>query len=459
MKFKSLIISILFSLLSLLGYSQADTIVYHTIDSEIILKSPFHKLVAKDGIESKTLKESLIIPNCDSINHEYSKTLIELDEKKNEIKKLKIEIESMALEIYIMDSLIYMDEKKAFEISNYISYLEATYKDDTIRLTKEIDELKINEYNLKLINDTLEMLNNEYRNQLNEKNRLLEEKIRRFQEKELLFAEKEKVYKDAINSSNLDKVKIEGLIEASNEKILGKEKEINLLQKNINEKESAINNKDQTLNKITEEKEKYYIMADTLRSKLVEAEKELLKINEELKYTRKRAQEAEAKIAAATNKKKKVRVIQGMAMRFYPTPNWDIVPRAKADGSDGYENIIINRNSSKVEFDFVTGASVMLLDLTKPDDKFTSDLAVYVGFGGANLFKNFYFGGAYRFLDFFSVSAGVNVAEYTILATNFNKEGDALKPGWSIQTTKEWKVTPFISLSLDLEFLSYMGKK
>ena len=39
----------------------------------------------------------------------------------------------------------------------------------------------------------------------------------------------------------------------------------------------------------------------------------------------------------------------------------------------------------------------MLIDLTKPEAKFTSDIGVYVGFGGANMFKNFYFGGAYRF--------------------------------------------------------------
>ncbi|MCK9163361.1 MAG: hypothetical protein M0O93_03320 [Bacteroidales bacterium] len=440
MNLKHFLIVILFSTLSFSAYSQVDTINSIFLDNELFLGNQFEKLLDKDS----NFKNSTQIINCDSIIQEYNNAKAELEQMKNEIDK--------------MDSIIYVYNNKSKELSDIISKLKYQYKEDTIKYSKEIDRLKINEYNLKQINDTLAMLNQEYRNQLNDKNRLLEEQIRKFQEKELLFAEKEKVYREAINNSNLDKVKIEGLVNSSNEKILGKEKEIDLLQKNINEKESAINNKNQTLNKITEEKEMYYKMADTLRSKLVEAEKEILKINEELKYTKKRADEAEAIIAAATNKKKKVRIIQGMAMRFFPTPNWDIVPRANSN-NDGYENIIINRNSSKVEFDFVTGASVMLLDLTKPDAKFTSDISVYVGFGGANLFKNFYFGGAYRFLDFFSVSAGVNVAEYTILAENFNKEGDALKPGWSIQTTKEWKVTPFVSLSLDLEFLSYMGKK
>ncbi|MDD2192735.1 MAG: hypothetical protein PHO12_09390 [Bacteroidales bacterium] len=450
---KHFFLGILFSILSFSAYPQVDTISSMIIGSEIFLEQRFEDILNPD---TNIAKSSPLI-NCDSIIHEYNNALVEIQQRKNEIDKMDSDINSMKVEIIEMDSLLIVYDEKTKDLSFQLANLQYKYKEDSIMFTEEIDELKTNEYNLKQINDTLAKLNQEYRNQLNEKNRLLEEKIKIFQEKELLFAEKEQVYKDAISSSNLDKVKIEGLVNASNEKIVGKEKEIDLLQRSINEKESAMASKDLTLNKITEEKEMYYKMADTLRSKLVEAEKQILRTNEELKYTKQRAAEAEAKIAAATNKKKKVRVLQGIAMRFFPTPNWDIVP--KDNGSGGYENIIINRNSSKVEFDFVTGASVMLLDLTKPEAKFTSDIGVYVGFGGANMFKNFYFGGAYRFLDFFSVSAGVNVAEYTLLAKDFNKEGDALKPGWSIQTTKEWKVTPFICLSLDLEFLSYMGKK
>ena len=282
---------------------------------------------------------------------------------------------------------------------------------------------------LKTLNDTLSKLNQEYRIQLNEKNHLLEEKIKILQEKEILFAEKEQLYKDAINASQIDKTKIEGQVEKKNAQIEGKEREIDLLQKSINEKDTSLIVKDQNLNKITQEKEMYYKMADTLRNKLVETEKELLKIKEELKYQKQKAVEAQAKIDAATGRKKKVRVIQGIAMRLYPTPVWDIVPVAT---ENGYENKVINRNTSKVDFDFITGASVILYDLTKPEDKFASDISVYVGFGGANLFKNFYVGGSYRFLDFFHVALGVNVSEYTLLAEEFNKEGQSLKPGWSI---------------------------
>lgn len=438
MKSKKTILFLLFIIVSFSAISQVDTISSSQINNDYL--SPAFQTI-----------------NYDSIIQQYYNAEAELEQRKNEIEKLETQIETMNKEIVKMDSLNYILNTQNTTFSEQLIKLQNQYYNDTNRLSLEIDELRTNGYNLKKINDTLAKLNEEYRSQINDKNRLLEEKIKILQEKEMLFAEKEKVYKDAISNSNIDKAKIEGLVQASNAKIDGKEKEINLLQKNINEKETSITSKDLRINKITEEKEMYYKMADTLRSKLVEAEKQLLKINEELKYTKQRAEEAEARVAAATNKKKKVRVIQGIAMRFFPTPDWDIVPRD--NGIGGYENIIINRNSSKVEFDFVTGATVMLYDLTKPESKFSSDVAVYVGFGGANLFKNFYFGGAYRFLDFFHVSAGVNVAEYTLLAENFNKEGDALKPGWSIQTTKEWKVTPFICLSLDLEFLTYMGKK
>ncbi|MDR0971064.1 MAG: hypothetical protein LBM25_01605 [Bacteroidales bacterium] len=433
---KTLLLLCLFNFLSLFLKAQSDTLLVKDTNSE-------NPITIVDSIE--LYKDSLNIQLLEKDSLIQRTTLLKsfLDDRDTTIAYLEKDIDSLLIKI---DSL-----------EKIISFIQTNYGNDTTSLLLEIDELRANEYNLKQINDTLVKYNEEYKLQIIEKTKLLEEKIRIQNEKEILFFEKEQVYKEAINNSNIDKVKIEGLVQSANIKIEGKEKEIDLLQKNINEKENSIAQKDSSILKITNEKEMYYIMADTLRSKLVEAEKRLLQIDEELKYTRRRAEEAEAKIAAATNRKKKVRVIQGIAMRFFPTPDWDIVPRDKGNGN--YENIIINRNSSKVEFDFVAGATVMLYDLTKPSSKFASDIAIYVGFGGQNLFKNFYFGASYRFLDFFHLALGVNVAEYTLLAENFNKEGSVLQPGWSIQTTKQWKVTPFISLSLDLDFLTYMGKK
>lgn len=346
------------------------------------------------------------------------------------------------------DSLEFELSSLRFEIEELHSQIE--------KLDQLVVKLKSRNKELHLMNDTLTVVNNEIKQQLNEKNALLEEKIRILQQKEILFAEKEQVYKEAISTSNIDKAKIEGLVEAKNASIEGKDKEISLLQKSINEKENHISNKDKQLNLISEERDKYFRMSDTLREQLKAAQIVIMQREEELKYTKKRAEAAEEKVLLATNRKKKVRVIQGMAMRFFPTPDWDIMPRAL--GNSEYENIIVNRNSSKVDFDLVVGASMMLLDLTKPGQKFSQDLGIYVGFGGNNIFKNFYVGPSYKFLDFFHVSAGVNVAQYTMLADGY-EEGSVLPAGWSIQTTKQWKVTAYFSLSFDLDFISYIGKK
>ena len=346
------------------------------------------------------------------------------------------------------DSLEFELSSLRFEIEELHSQIE--------KLDQLVVKLKSRNKELHLMNDTLTVVNNEIKQQLNEKNALLEEKIRILQQKEILFAEKEQVYKDAISTSNIDKAKIEGLVEAKNASIEGKDKEISLLQKSINEKENHISNKDKQLSLISEERDKYFRMSDTLREKLKAAQIVIMQREEELKYTKQRAEAAEEKVLHATNRKKKVRVIQGMAMRFFPTPDWDIMPRAL--GNSEYENIIVNRNSSKVDFDLVVGASMMLLDLTKPGQKFSQDLGIYVGFGGNNIFKNFYVGPSYKFLDFFHVSAGVNVAQYTMLADSY-EEGSVLPAGWSIQTTKQWKVTAYFSLSFDLDFISYIGKK
>lgn len=428
---------------------------FSQVDSLSYIEESNKAFISNETLEKEEIEDSLKI-KYNAIIQEYNTAKAELEEKAIEIDSLTKVIENMTDNITKINSNYNQLVADYEEAENQILQIKTKLQEDTTRFLLEIDELKINHLHLKTLNDTLSKLNKEYRIQLNEKNHLLEEKIKILQEKEILFAEKEQLYKDAINASQMDKTKIEGQVEKKNAQIEGKEREIDLLQKSINEKDTSLIVKDQNLNKITQEKEMYYKMADTLRNKLVETEKELLKIKEELKYQKQKAVEAQAKIDAATGRKKKVRVIQGIAMRLYPTPVWDIVPVAT---ENGYENKVINRNTSKVDFDFITGASVILYDLTKPEDKFASDISVYVGFGGANLFKNFYVGGSYRFLDFFHVALGVNVSEYTLLAEEFNKEGQALKPGWSIQTTKEWKVTPFISLSLDFEFLSYIGKK
>lgn len=351
---------------------------------------------------------------------------------------------------------MYVEDSLEFEIGVLRLEIDRLQEDIT-NLNERNERLRNRNKELLLRNDTLLVVNKEIQQQLQEKNALLEDKIKLLQQKEILFAEKEQVYKEAISTSNVDKAKVEGLLEAKNANLEGKDREIQLLQKNINEKENYISTKDQQLQNISAERDKYFRMSDTLREKLKAAEIIIMQREEELKYTRQRAEAAEEKVTLATNRKKKVRVIQGMAMRLYPTPDWDIMP-IKFEESIGYQNVIINRNSSKVEFDLVVGASLMLMDLSHYTPKYSQDLGLYVGFGGNNIFKNFYFGPSYKFLDFFHLTAGLNIAQYTMLADGY-EEGKVLDPGVSIQTTKEWKVTAFISLSFDLDFISYIGKK
>ena len=255
-----------------------------------------------------------------------------------------------------------------------------------------------------------------------------------------------------------------------------KDREINYLQNYLKEKEQALEIQLENMRKLSLDKERYLRQTDSLRNQLNETEKKIIRVNEELKYTQQRAREAEAKINAATAKKKKVVAIQGIALKTFRTPNWSIAPDKIEDGSIVYR--IVNKNGGTVEFDYTAGASVMLWDLTQKEKKtqndtvsqkfidlkkfdqdFSYSLGLYVGFGGSNLFKNFYVGPSFKFLDFFHLTAGINICEYEMLTGNF-KEGDILPTGLSLtdQISKVWKPKPFVSLSFDLDFISYIKK-
>ena len=229
--------------------------------------------------------------------------------------------------------------------------------------------------------------------------------------------------------------------------------------------------------KLEAERNYYIHMVDSLRTIVRIAELENVRKEEANKYLAERARAAEERVAQATNRKKKVRPIQGVAMRFYRTPDWEI--RLKAGATSGtYDRYISNRNAGDIEFDYVTGASVMLWDLTKYfnqkhtlgpdstslqirrfDQDFAYDIGVYVGFGGSNLFKNFYVGASFRFVDFFYLTLGLNIAEYQVLKDGYNN-GDIIGNSLSIDdvTAKAWLLKPFVSLSIDLDFLSYIKK-
>lgn len=462
------------SFLSVHALKDYDTIVTQIADSANVLDK--YKIQIEDlKLQIKTCEEIKLRLSVDSatfvqqqekIKSDYGKEIQQIEKKiSNDSIKYALEntrldsLQNLYFQLHDSCSLLLKDEKE-YTVQLLVAIQNLRKQNDTLKttITEKNEQILLFEarlVELSNLRDTLSAVNRSYKRELDDKQALLEEQIKVLQQKEQLLSEKELLYREAISNSNVDKVKLEGLIDVKNEKIQSKEKEIDYLQIQINEKEKNITSQQENLQQIRDERNKYLKLADTLRENLIKTEKELLKIKEELKYTEKRAVEAEAKVAQAVNRKKKVRVIQGLAMKLYRTPDWDIKPES-IDG--GYQNVIINRNAGNIEFDFITGASVMLYDFTKTKSRYTYDLGLYVGFGGSNLFKNFYVGPSFKFLDFFHFTTGVNIAEYQILAKGLS-EGDVLPPGWQIQTVKQWKANVFFSLSLDLEFLSYIGKK
>lgn len=364
---------------------------------------------------------------------------------------------------------------------------------DIIKLHNETERLGKDVTRLQQLRDSLIVANSSYMTQLQEKNDLLQQTINAMNEREILFNEKENLYKEALNNNHVNTTKLEGEINAKNVSIEAKNTQIEMLQNSIREKDATLAQQQASYQKLIEEKEYFMAVADSLRERLFEADKKLIQINENLKYTEQRAKDAEAKIAAATSRKKKVSAIQGIALKFFRTPNWQLRPELRPKisitlGPDG-EYIttettevvykIVNRNAGKIEFDYITGASVMLVDLSpkdrplsmvdttsvmrkkksKHDFLYSYSMGIYVGFGGSNLFKNFYAGLNFKFIDFFYIVGGINVCEYELLTGDI-KEGDVLPSGWAIsdQISKVWKVKPFIALAFDLDFLSYIKK-
>lgn len=411
-------------------------------------------------ISIKELNKNFAV--IDLLNDNVALLKLQNKEQGDQISYLEKQEDSLSAEI--------MNLKKNYQVIDSLNGIIHSLTDIN---TKQVERI----IRLERLSDSLFVSNASFQKRLEEKNALLEEKITALQEKEQLFAEKEKLYQDAISNSNVDKVKLEGLVNAKNVSIDAKTREIEYLQKSIVEKEASLDVHMANYQKVSIEREHYRLLADTLRMKLNEAERTILKTNEALKYTEQRAREAEAQIKQATSKKKKVRVIQGMALRLYRTPDWSTRP-VTIDGPNGTETVykITNKNGGSVEFDFITGASVMLWDLTnlfnshlsdtvstakikRFDQEFSYDLGLYIGFGGSNLFKNFYIGPSFKFLDFFHVALGANVAEYEALVDGLS-EGDFLPVGFSIdeQTKDVWKVTMFLSISLDLDFLSYIKR-
>lgn len=358
---------------------------------------------------------------------------------------------------------------------------------DSVRIMHErLVILEERLFKLNRLRDSLVVTNDRYQKELEDRNRMLEDKVRAIQEKERMVAEKEQLYKEALNSSTIDKAKLESEMKVREASIELKEKEIAMMQKNIDDRDNSLKDQKIDYERLTRERDRYIRLVDSLRARCVASDMENLRKQEENKYLVQKAKDAEerakvseATINAATNRKKKVRPVQGIAMRFFRTPDWELrLDPFESGGTTQYQRTIRNKNAGNIEFDYVTGASVMLWDMSKYfnststdsvsrmapdirkfDQEFAYDLGVYVGFGGSNLFKNFYAGPSFRFVDFFYLTFGVNICEYETLDKGI-KEGDVLPTVQSLDNviSKKWLVKPFVSLSIDLDFLSYIKK-
>lgn len=322
-------------------------------------------------------------------------------------------------------------------------------------LSARIDQLQQREDELVPLNEALNRKIVELGAELHAKNLFLEEQIRLQKDKEQLFAEKEQIYKDAVNSSLIDKVKLEGLISAKDSRLEGKEREIGLLQQSIDEKNRDIAGRNSEIQKIIADKAAADRRIDTLRTTLTETEKNLVRTGEQLKYTELKLKDCENRYSSVTNKKKKTRVVQGFAIKGYRTPDFALAPK---DANNPGVYVITNKNTSNIEFDYVTGASFMLKDLSKPNANLTYDAGFFLGFGGNNLFKNFYLGPNFKLFDVLHVNLGANIREYEALKEGFNV-GDKLDAGIAIPTTKEWKIKTYFGITFDLELLTMIGKR
>jgi len=336
------------------------------------------------------------------------------------------------------------------------------YADSIVHLELEYDSLEHVVAKLKKKNELLRPLNRELsdqiqnlQNKVDSQSVMLDRQIQKIKEKEQLYAEKELIYQKAIQESKIDLVKLEGQLAAKNSQLSGKEREIELLAESISDRKDAIQDKNEEIRLIRDKRQSASVQLDTLKDYLRETEKDLLLTKQELKYSKKEIKALKKRIHDLTNKEKTIRLVQGIGIRNYRSPLYSLKPES-SDNPDSY--VITNENAGDYEFDFVTGATFKLFDLSADDAKFTSDVGFFLGFGGKNLFKNFYIGPNIKLFDVIHINAGLNVAEFRSLKSGFN-EGDRVPQGSSIPTVSQWELTPYFGLTFDFSLITSIAGK
>lgn len=283
----------------------------------------------------------------------------------------------------------------------------------------------------------------------------LEQKLQLLRDQEFQLNDCQIKLREAQSAASLNQAKLEGKNEVSNTKVEAKDREIAYMQETIKEKDRIIGEKTAELATYYRDKSNSLRIVDSLARSLNTKELELVKVSERLRIIEGQYNEMVAQKVAAQNKKKKVRFVQGVGLKNYRTPDYQLAPQSAATTAT---YVITNKNAGKIEFDYVTGVSLSIYDLSKPEGKYTYDAGLFVGFGGTNLFKNFYISPSFKAFDFFHFLVGINIAEYQQLQSGFN-EGDELPPGMSIPTVKEWKANVFFGMTIDFELLSNIPKK
>jgi len=283
----------------------------------------------------------------------------------------------------------------------------------------------------------------------------LEAKLQLLRDKEFQLNECQIKLREAQAAASLDQAKLEGKIDVNKTRVEAKDHEIAYLKESITEKDRIISEKTAELTNYYRDKSNSLRIVDSLSRTLNTTQLELARVSERLKIIEGQYNQMIAQQTAAANKKKKIRFVQGVALKNYRTPNWQLAPQSSTTTS---VYVITNKNGGNVEFDYITGVSLSLYDLSKPDGKYTYDAGMFLGFGGTNLFKNFYMAPSFKAFDYFHFMIGINVAEYDQLQSGFN-EGDVLPPGMSIPTVKEWKANMFFGMTIDFELLSNITKK
>ena len=410
------------------------------------------------------------------VNHSYTKASSLLNNQKEDQDSITTTIysDNDSLFILYVDALIVADSLQmlVIQLQDSISHWYNIFSDNIIiseLLSSRVDSLERTLKHWMIIADTLSQsyhrmlplnleLNEQIANlqtKINEQNKFLEEQAILLSEKEKIIKEKEDIYRDVLTNSQIDLLKLEGKINAKEQELLGKTREIDLLSANIADKQKDIERRNEEISQIVTKREVADKMIDSLRDTLHCTQKSLIKLTEEYKQAQREITELKAKITAKDKKEKQVAVVQGVALRGFRTPLYVLAPK---DAENASTYVITNDNGGNVEFDFVTGASVRIKKLSKEGSQFNTDLGWFIGFGGNNIFKNFYLGPNIKIFDFIHINTGLNFAEFRVLKDGFSV-GQEIPVGTPIPTVTKWKLSVYIALTFDFELITQIAGK